>query len=256
VSKNLSFWGHLEELRRMFFRTAVVLAALMVVIFLNKSFVFDTIILAPRSSDFILYRWLCALSNYLPFDGLCGDSFKITLININLTSQFFIHLSTSFYVAVVLGFPYLIWEIWRFISPALYPNEQRSIRRGFFFSSFLFYTGVAVGYLLIFPLTIQFLGNYQVSDAVPNQISLQSYISTLTSLVLAMGIVFELPMLVLVLSHMGIVNRKFMRRYRRHALVALLLLSVIITPADVFSTIMATIPLYLLYEFSIFICKE
>ncbi len=255
-NNELSFWGHLEEFRRMLLRMIVVLVLLMALVFVFKSFVFDTIILAPRTSDFMLYRWLCQLHELLPFADLCVESFELQLININLSSQFFIHLSTSFWIALIFGFPYLIWELWRFVSPALYPKEQRSVKRAFAFSSLLFYSGVVVAYILIFPLTIHFLGGYQVSTTVANTISLQSYISTLTSLVLAMGIVFEMPVLVHILSRLGLIDKAFLRKYRRHAIVVLLILAAIITPADVFSMILAAIPLYILYEISILTCKE
>ncbi|MDR0582085.1 MAG: twin-arginine translocase subunit TatC [Prevotellaceae bacterium] len=255
-NKELTFWGHLEEFRQMLFRMIIALAALMVVVFLFKSFVFDTLILSPRSSDFILYRWLCALNNQFSWADLCPEPFHIDLININLSSQFIIHLSTSFWIALILGFPYLIWELWRFIAPALYPKEQRSIKRAFIFSSLLFYAGVTVAYLMIFPFALHFLGGYQVSAEVKNQISLQSYIGTLTSLVLAMGIVFEFPVLIHILSRIGVVNRAMLRKYRRHAIVVLLILAAIITPADIFSMILAAVPLYLLYEISILTCKE
>jgi sec-independent protein translocase protein TatC len=255
-NKDLSFWGHLEEFRQMLFRMILVLVLLMVVIFLFKSFVFDTVILSPRSSDFILYQWLCALDQQFSWLHLCPEPFHVELININLSSQFIIHLSTSFWIALILGFPYLIWELWRFIAPALYPKEQQSIKKAFMFSSLLFYAGVAVAYLMIFPFALQFLGSYQVSVEVKNQISLQSYISTLTSLVLAMGIVFEFPVLIHILSRIGVVNRAMLRKYRRHAIVVLLILAAIITPADIFSMILAAIPLYLLYEVSIFTCKS
>ncbi|MDR3350922.1 MAG: twin-arginine translocase subunit TatC [Prevotellaceae bacterium] len=255
-NKELTFWGHLEELRQMLFRMIVALVALMVVVFLCKSFVFDTVILAPRSSDFILYRWLCAVSDTFSLANLCPEPFHLDLININLSSQFLLHLSTSFWIALILGFPYLIWELWRFVAPALYPKEQRNIKNAFIFSSLLFYIGVAVAYLMVFPFALHFLGNYQVSAEVKNHISLQSYISSLTSLVLAMGIVFEFPVLIHILSRIGVVNRAVLRKYRRHAIVVLLILAAIITPPDVFSMIIAVIPLYLLYEISILTCKE
>jgi sec-independent protein translocase protein TatC len=227
----------------------------MIVVFISKGFVFDKVVFAPCSSDFLFYRWLCALDKYVPLANTCIEPFKIQLININLSSQFFVHLSTSFWIALVLGFPYLIWELWRFISPALYQKEQRSVRFIFLFASVLFYAGAAVAYLMIFPLTLQFFWSYQLSPDVPNQISLQSYIDTLVPLVLVMGLVFELPVLVNILSRIGLINRAFLRKYRRHAIVVLLVLAAIVTPADIFSMIMAAIPLYLLFELSILTCK-
>jgi sec-independent protein translocase protein TatC len=261
MDKELSFWGHLEEFRRMLFRMIIALVALMIVVFINKSFVFDTVIFGPCSSDFILYQWMCSLgqflSKYLPFIHLCPEPFRIQLININLSSQFIIHMTTAFWVALVVGFPYLLWELWRFVAPALYPKEQRSIKRAFIFSSFLFYCGVAVAYILIFPLALQFFWNYHVSASIENLFSLQSYIGMLTPLVLVMGLVFEMPIIVHILSRIGIVNRKFLRTYRRHAILVLLIVAAVITPTvDAISMILTAIPLYLLYEISILTCKK
>ena len=256
TDKELSFWEHLEEFRRMLFRVIILLAVLVVGVFLFKTFIFDTIILAPSSSNFIFFRWICSLSENISFVNLCVEPYELKFISINLSEQFMIHLSTSFWIALVLGFPYIIWELWRFVAPALYPKEQKSVKMAFIFSSLLFYTGAVVAYFMIFPFAVQFLGNYQVSEMVENNITLRSYISTLTSLVLAMGVVFELPILVHILSRIGIINRAFLRKYRRHAIVILLCLAAIITPADLFSMILAAIPLYLLYEVSILTCKK
>ncbi len=257
MAKEMSFWDHLEELRRMLFRMAAVLLALMVVVFMNRSLVFDTLIFGPRTSDFILYHWMCSLGQWLQMPGFCPDDFSISIININMAAQFFTHVSTSFWLALVLGFPYIIWELWRFVSPALYAHERRSVERAFMFSSLLFFAGVVVGYMFIFPLTIRFLGTYQVSEIVANQISLDSYIGMFVTLILTMGLVFEMPVLAHVLSRMGIVTRAFLKRYRRHAIVVLLVLAAVITPsADAFTMFMVAVPLYVLYEFSILVCKK
>ncbi len=257
MSNEMSFWDHLEDLRRMFFRIAVVLVMLMVVVFLNRSLVFDTLIFGPRDSGFILYRWMCELGAYLHLPDFCPEQFSISIININMAAQFFTHVSTSFWLGLVIGFPYLIWELWRFVAPALYPNERRAVRAAFAFSSLLFFTGVVVGYLFIFPLTIRFLGTYQVSEIVSNQISLDSYIGMFITLILTMGLVFEMPVLAHVLSRIGIINRSFLRKYRRHAIVASAVLAAVITPsADAFTMLMVAVPLYCLYEFSIVVCKR
>ncbi len=257
MSQEMSFWDHLDALRRALFRIAMVLLGLMIVIFLNRSLVFDTLIFGPRSSDFILYQWMCSLGALTHVPGMCPDYFSITIININMAAQFFTHVSTSFWLGLVLGFPYIIWELWRFIAPALYPNERRAVRRAFAFSSLLFFLGVVVGYVFIFPLTIRFLGTYQVSDIVANQISLESYVGMFVTLILTMGLVFEMPVLAKVLSRMGIITRSFLRKYRRHAIVAVAILAAVITPStDAFTMLMVAVPLYFLYEFSILVCKK
>ncbi|MDR3183808.1 MAG: twin-arginine translocase subunit TatC [Prevotellaceae bacterium] len=257
MAKEMSFWDHLEVLRRMLFRTAIVLVGAMVVVFLNKSLVFDVIIFGPRTSDFILYRWMCQLGDYLRWEGLCPEAFSIPLININMAAQFFTHISTSFWLGLVFAFPYVIWELWKFVAPALYDHEKRSVRYAFAFSSVLFFIGVTVGYVFIFPLSIRFLGLYQVSEIVPNEISLNSYIGMFVTLILTMGLVFEMPVLAHVLSRFGIITRRFLRKYRRHAVILVLVLSAVITPSpDAFTMIMVAVPLYLLYEFSILVCKK
>jgi sec-independent protein translocase protein TatC len=257
MAKEMSFWDHLEVLRRMLFRTAVVVVAAMVVVFLNKSLVFDVIIFGPRTSEFILYQWMCQLGDWLHWPGFCPEAFSISIININMAAQFFTHVSTSFWLGLVLSFPYIIWELWKFVAPALYAHEKRGVRRAFAFSSLLFFMGVLIGYVFIFPLSIRFLGTYQVSDIVANEISLNSYIGMFVTLILTMGLVFEMPVLAHVLSRFGVITRQFLRKYRRHAIIVVLILSAVITPsADAFTMIMVAIPLYFLYEFSILVCKK
>ena len=256
MAQEMSFWDHLDVLRRMLFRIAVVVALLMVVVFINKSLVFDTLLFAPRTSDFILYRWLCDLGQWLNLPAICEEQFSLDIINISVSGQFLTHLSMSFWIGFVFAFPYIIWEIWRFIAPALYKKEQWAVKRAFFFASFLFFVGVAIGYLLLFPIVIRFFGTYQVSALVPNTIDLSSYTGMFVVLILTMGLFFELPMLIYILSHIGIVNRKFLRKYRRHAIVLMFILSALVTPTDLLSLFIVAIPLCLLYELSIFICKK
>ena len=256
MAQELSFWEHLDVLRRTLFRIAVVVVALMIVVFLNKSLVFDTLVFAPRTSDFILYKWLCALGQQLHLPDMCGQHFSLNIININMAGQFFTHLNMSFWIGFVFAFPYVLWEIWRFVAPALYEKEQRAVKRAFFFSSFLFFVGVVIGYLFLFPIVIRFFGDYQLSALIPNTIDLSSYTSMFIVLILTMGLVFELPMLIYILSHIGIVSRRFLRKYRRHAIVLMFVLSAIITPTDLLSLFIVAIPLCLLYELSIFICKK
>ena len=239
----MTFWDHLDVLRASVFRIVLVLLVAAVGLFIFKDFLFDDVILAPSKGDFFLYKWL-------------GADFSLSLVNIEVTAQFMIHMKMAFLCAVVLTFPYLIFKVWQFIAPALYENERRKMRNAFLFGSGLFYLGITVGYVLIFPLMLHFFADYQVSGDVPNMFSLSSYISLLTSMVLTFGIVFEFPTLVALLSALGILKKETMRTYRRHAICAVVILAAVITPSgDPFSLTVVALPLYLLYEFSVLICK-
>lgn len=252
--KEMSFWGHLDELRKVLFRMILVLVVAMFVAFAFKEPVFR-IILAPCKPDFFFYSWLSKLAALINSDSV--SQFSLDLINIELASQFFVHLRVSMLLAVVLTAPLLVYFIWTFVAPALYKNEKRAIKGAFSFAAVLFYLGVAVGYCVIFPLTIRFLGTYQVSSDIPNRISLTSYIGMFIGLILAMGIVFELPVLASILNRIGVLPKSVLKKYRRHALVVLMILAAIITPSgDIFTLMVVTCPLYLLYEFSILICKN
>ena len=240
----MTFWDHLDVLRRSIVRCVVVLVAAAIGLFAFKDFLFDGLILAPSKGDFFLYKWI-------------GADFSLNLINLEVTAQFMIHMKMAFLCALVLTFPYLIYKVWDFIAPALYDNERRAVRKAFVFASCLFYTGVAVGYTLIFPLMLNFFAYYQVSTSIPNTFSLSSYISLLTSMVLTFGIVFEFPTVAALLSNLGILTKETMTKYRRHAICAVVILAAAITPSgDPFSLAVVAVPLYLLYEFSVFICKS
>lgn len=239
----MTFWDHLDVLRQSLFRIALVLLVSAVGLFAFKDFLFDGLILAPSKADFFLYKWI-------------GADCSLDLVNIEVTAQFMIHMKMAFLCAIVLTFPYLIFKVWQFIAPALYDNERRKVRNAFLFASGLFYVGITVGYVLIFPLMLNFFADYQVSSGVPNIFSLSSYISLLTSMVLTFGIVFEFPTLVALLSALGILKKEMMTKYRRHAICAVVILAAVITPSgDPFSLMIVAIPLYLLYEFSVLICK-
>jgi sec-independent protein translocase protein TatC len=240
----MTFWDHFDVLRKSIFRIVVVVLAAAIGLFSFKDFLFDDLILAPANEDFFLYKWF-------------GADFSLELVNIEVTAQFMIHMKIAFLCAIVLTFPYVIFKVWQFIAPALYENERKKVRSAFLFASVLFYLGVFIGYTLIFLLMLNFFADYQVSAAVPNMFSLSSYISLLTSMVLTFGIVFEFPTLVVVLSSLGILKKEWMKKYRRHAILAVVVLAAIITPSgDPFSLAVVTLPLYLLYEFSVFICKN
>ncbi|MFA5850207.1 MAG: twin-arginine translocase subunit TatC [Bacteroidales bacterium] len=253
----MTFWEHLDELRKVLFRSAIVVIVLMVVIFLNKNFVFDKIIFAPIDSDFILYKWFGALSVLLSYPAIAPEPFHLTLINIELSAQFFTHVNISMTLAFILAVPYILYQLWNFVKPGLYEKERRAINKAFAFAAILFFIGVLVGYFFVFPLTVRFLGTYQVSDWVVNQISLKSYISMFTWLILIMGIVFEMPALASILSRMGIINKSFLKKYRKHAFVFLIILAAVITPSgDAFTLFIVGAPLYLLYEFSIVVSRD
>lgn len=242
-------------LRKVIFRGLGVIFLFMIVIFIGKDFVFSDLIFAPIEGDFILYRWFNALFALVGLAPL--SDFSLELINIDLAAQFFIHIKVSFYLAFVVAFPFVIYLVWGFISPALYTNEKSAMKKGFGFAAFLFYLGVAVGYIFVFPLTLRFLGTYQVSESVPNQISLASYIGMFIRLILLMGVVFEMPALAAILSRLGIINRALLKKYRKHAVVVLMVVAAIITPSgDAFTLFMVALPLYMLYEVSILMCKD
>ena len=227
---SLTFWEHLEELRWTIMRIAIAALVAMIVIFIAMPHVFTTFVLGPTTSDFFLYRWLGSLGQ-LPFlpDFAAGD-FRVEIININVASQFMTHITTSFWFALVTAFPYLIYEIWKFISPALYDNEKGSIGLAFFFGTGMFYLGCAVGYGVIFPFTFRFLTEYQLSAEITNQISLNSYMGTFLMMIFVMGLVFEIPLLAWVMSRLGLINQEFLKSYRRHAVAVLLILAAAITP--------------------------
>lgn len=241
-SGDMSFWEHLDVLRGAIFRAFGVLALCSLVLFALKGILFD-FVLAPLSAGFPLYR--------LPGLGL-----DMSLINIGITSQFFAHLKMSVLCGFVLAFPFFVRELWLFVSPALYNHERRAVGGAFLLSSLLFYCGVAVGYFVVLPVCLVFFMNYSVSPAIENAITLDSYISLFTSLVLLIGVVFEFPSFITALSHLGLVSRKTLRQGRRYAIVAVLILSALITPADPFSMFVLALPLYFLYELSIIICKK
>lgn len=240
----MTFWDHLEDLRKCIFRILGVYLVAVVVLFFFKDFLFDGLILAPSRPEFYLYQ-------------LLGTDFSMELVNIEVAAQFLIHIKITLICALIVTFPILIFELWRFVAPALYENEKKAVRGAFGFASVLFYTGVVVGYAVVFPLMLNFFSGYYVSPDIPNTFSLTSYISLFTSLVLTFGIVFEFPTVVAVLSSMKVVTKETLSAYRKHAICGVLLLAAVITPSgDPFSLLVVSVPLYFLYEFSILICRR
>lgn len=247
----LTFWEHLEELRHVLFRIAVVVVLLMLIAFLFKEELF-AVVLAPKNADFVIYRFFCRIADMVSLPSLCPETFYVKIINTQLAAQFVTHMSVSFYAGFLLASPYVIYQLFRFVSPALYENEKKYSTRVIGWGYILFMLGVLLDYFLIFPLTFRFLATYQVSMEVENAITLSSYMDTLMMMSLMMGIVFEIPVLCWLFAKLGFLTAAFMKRYRRHAMVIILIVGAVITPtSDVFTLMMVSLPMYLLYEISI-----
>lgn len=255
-SDALTFWDHLEVLRHALFRILGAIVVTMVASFIALPRIFDSFVLGPTRGDFFLYRWLSSLAVSGGPD-FSDAAFHVDIININVATQFVMHFSLSFWMGLVLAFPVILYEIWRFIEPALYSEERRTLVPAFLFGGGMFYLGCALGYAVIFPFTFRFLTQYQLSAMVTNQISLNSYLANFLTIVFMMGALFEIPLLAMVLSRLGIVNRDMLRSGRKVAVVALLVLAAVITPTgDPFTLAVVFIPLWLLYELSILLVRK
>lgn len=227
------------------------------VAFISKSILFDVIIFGPKQPDFVTYRLFCELTEWLTGTGLmCLTEMPFQILNTKMAGQFSTHIWVSLIAGFILAFPYVIWEIWRFIKPGLHDSEKKYSRGVLFFASILFILGVLFGYYLISPLSIQFLGTYTVSSDVTNLIDLNSYITTVSTVTLATGLIFELPIIVYFLAKIGLLTPEWMRTYRKHAFVVILILSAIITPPDISSQVLVCLPIIGLYEISIKICAR
>lgn len=250
----LTFGGHLEIMRKMLFRILALIMILSIIIFCFKTETFS-ILLAPKSSDFITFQWISTLLNRIGIQ-FQFENYNISLINTELSSQFMTHLSTSFILGALLSSPFIVYELFKFISPALYDSERKYSVSIAFIIYALFIVGLLMSYYILFPISFRFLATYQVDPDVINTITLDSYISTFTSLTFLMGIVFELPIIVYVLGKMGFIDRVILKKYRPYALVAIMVISAIITPPDIFTLILVSIPLYGLYEISIWVLPQ
>lgn len=256
AQNEMSFLDHLEELRWHIIRSATVIIVFAVIAFIMKGFIFDIVILKPKMPDFWTNRMFAKLADLLHTDSLRINQKPLSLISIQMADQFMMHIMTSIIAGIIMASPIVFYEFWRFIKPALYDKEKKHASGAVFYTSVLFVLGVMFGYFLIVPLSIHFLGSYSVSDQITNQINTRSYISTVTTISLASGVVFLLPIFSFFLSKVGILTPQFMRTYRKHSYVLMLLLAAIITPPDIFSQVMVAIPLVFLYEISIFISKS
>ncbi|MBQ6199480.1 MAG: twin-arginine translocase subunit TatC [Bacteroidales bacterium] len=237
----MSFWDHIEELRGTLLRSILAIVSVSVVFLCFPKQIFKAV-LWPTEPDFLLYR-------------LPGVDFSMDLINIDLSAQFFVYLKVSVLCGLVLAFPFVIWEIWKFVSPALYDSEKKPVRKAFLLSSGLFYLGVAVGYFVVLPVCLMFFVNFSLSDVIVNTISLGSYMSLFTSMVFLIGILFEFPTVIMALSAIGVIDRGMLRKGRKFAIVIVMVISALITPSDPFSMFVLSLPLYGLYEFSILMCR-
>jgi sec-independent protein translocase protein TatC len=255
--KEMTFWEHLDELRGTLWRVIIAILVASITAFAFKEVLFDDIILAPKSKSFITYRAFCKLGEWLSMPSLCIDPSQFQLININLAGQFTSHMNISLVAGLIIALPYVLWELWRFIKPGLNEQEIRSSRGAVSVISLLFILGVLFSYFIVAPLMINFLGGYAVSAAVSNQIALTSYVSSITLMTLLMGLLFELPVLILFLTKIGIITPKYLRKYRKHTMIGILVIAGIITPSpDIFSQLIVAVPLYALFELSLAISSR
>jgi len=252
----MSFLDHLEELRWHLIRSTLAIVIIACLAFIFKGFIFDTILFGPKNMNFPTYRFFCNVATFFGVTSeFCGDSLPFTIQSRLMAGQFSAHIWTSIWAGVILGFPYILYELWKFISPGLYENERKHSRGFILTASFLFFLGVLFGYFVVAPLSINFLGTYQVSKEVLNEIDLSSYVGTVRASVIACGIMFELPIIIYFLTKVGLVTPEILRKYRKIALVIVLILSAIITPPDITSQIVVAIPVLILYQISIHISK-
>lgn len=250
----MSFLDHLEELRWHLIRSTLAIVIIGSLAFLMKDFIFDTVIFGPKKMDFPTYRLFCNIATYFGFESaFCADKLPFTIQSRLMSGQFSAHIWTSIWAGFIIGFPYVLYELWKFISPGLYEKERKNSRGFILIASLLFFMGVLFGYYVVAPLSINFLGTYQVSSEVTNEFDLASYIATVRASVIACGILFELPIIIFFLTKVGLVTPEIMRKYRKIALVIVLILSAVITPPDVASQIIVAVPVLILYQVSIYI---
>lgn len=253
----MTFWEHLDELRGALIRSIIAIIILTIIAIVFKKVLFDYVILAPKDPDFITYRILCKLGKMISVNALCPDTAALHLININLAGQFMSHMTVSLIAGFIVASPYIVWEFWRFISPGLTDIERKNTRGAVLIISLLFITGVLFSYFIVVPLMVSFLGSYQVSVTVTNQIALNSYTGSVTTMTLLMGLIFEFPVVVLFLTKIGIITPSFLKKYRKHTIVVILIIAGLITPSpDIVSQLVVAIPLYGLYEVSLMVSNR
>lgn len=252
--KEMAFLDHLEELRWHVVRAVAAIFIMMIVAFIYTKEIFEYVIFAPGHVDFITFRWLCRLGDLTGAAGLCVTEIPMKIQSRFLMGQFTMQLQASFVIGLVVAFPYVVWELWSFVKPGLYSKEKKGSRGAVFSISTLFILGISFGYFILSPMTVAFLANYSISPRISNEFDITSYVSTISILVLSSGILFQLPVVIFFLTKVGMVTPSLLRSYRKHAVVAILLIGAIITPSsDPLSLSLISIPLYILYEISIFI---
>ncbi|MEL6916269.1 MAG: twin-arginine translocase subunit TatC [Bacteroidota bacterium] len=255
-ANEMSFLDHLEELRWHLIRSTLAVVIVGSVAFLAKDFIFDTVLFGPKNPDFPTYGVFCKLSKLLGFsEAFCIAEPIFTVQSRQMAEQFSAHIWTSIWAGFIVGFPYILYELWKFISPGLYEKERKNSRGFIFVASLLFFLGVLFGYYVVSPLSINFLGGYSVSDEIVREIDLSSYIATVRASVIACGLIFELPIIIFFLTKIGLVTPEVLKKYRKIALVVVLILSAVITPPDVASQIIVAVPIVILYQISIYISK-
>lgn len=254
--KEMSFLDHLEELRWHVIRASIAIVVISIAAFLAKDFVWDTVIFGPAHADFWTFKLMCKMGELIHSDALCVKEVPLMIQSRKMTGQFTMHITSSFVIGIIVSFPYVFWEIWRFIGPGLYPEERKSSRGAVAYVALLFLMGIGFGYFVMAPLSVNFLANYQVSSIVRNEFDITSYVSTVSMLVLGSGVLFQLPIVVFFLTKVGLLTPQWMRAYRKHAIVIILFLGAMLTPPDPLSQVLISVPLYTLYEFSILISKR
>lgn len=256
-SDHMSFLEHLEVLRWHLIRSALAIVSMALIAFVAKGILFDVILFGPKQPEFFTYRLFCSISREISNTELfCMDEMPFSILNTKMAGQFSTHIWVSLIAGFIIAFPYVLYEFWRFISPGLKSKERSYSRWVMFFGGILFLAGVLFGYYLIVPLSLQFLGTYTISEEVNNLIDLNSYISTVSTVTLATGIIYELPVVIYFLARSGLITADFLKKYRRHAIVLILILSAVITPPDVASQILVSFPILILYEVGIIITKR
>ncbi|MDH5599519.1 MAG: twin-arginine translocase subunit TatC, partial [Cyclobacteriaceae bacterium] len=256
AEKEMSFLDHLEELRWHVVRSGIAIIVLAIVAFIRKDILFGIIIFGPSQSDFITFQLLCEVGTKIGFDVLCIGEFPFVLINTEMVGQFTMHITASLVAGIIIAFPYIFWEFWRFISPGLYEKEKSVSKGAVFFVTLLFLLGVSFGYFVVSPLAVNFLANYSVDGTVANQIRISSYVMSIVFIILGSGILFQLPIVVYFTSKIGLVTPELMKTYRKHSIVVIFVLGAMITPPDPFSQIFIAVPLIGLYEISILISRN
>lgn len=252
----MSFLDHLEELRWHLIRSLTAIFVFAIAAFVSKGIIFGEIILGPSKPSFWTYRMLCNLSEILSSDALCISELPFIIQSRQMTGQFSMHITSSFVIGLICAFPYAFWEIWRFVKPGLYDKERKAATGATFYVSLLFFTGVFFGYFVVTPISINFLSNYQIDPSILNEFDIISYVSTVTTLVLACALLFQLPIVVYFATKAGLVSSSLLKTYRKHSIIVILMLSAVLTPPDPFSQVLIAIPLGLLYQLSILIAVK